>query len=259
MKYNLDVIREEKVYISDDYSIFRYKEENREIKVNAKLSASIEESGQIYPILIDNKFYVIDGQHRLEICKNLNIPVEFIIREVDVDTSLIIDINVSQKSWDTIDYIKSYASSGKESYKTILIKSNIYSFLNTTTIIEALKYASPTVAVKDIKSGEYLINSKDLKKAEFLFAYLQSKITENKIDKKLFSNTYFIRAVIILSKLDLFKWTRLSKILATAKKETIKDLKATSALKTLYMLYNKKLNSENQLVLKAVDLKKILK
>lgn len=255
-KKDLDISRTITVYITSDYGLLRTIKENRVVIENKKLKDSIIDKGQISPILVDDKYFIIDGQHRKSICEELNIPVEFIIdgRAAKIDT--IVDMNVTQKSWNILDYIRSYANSGNNEYIKLLkyIKDN--NWLGVTTIIELLKYTNKTGVTKDIKDGTFKIDLVDGKKADFLLAYL--KIKKADVEVKLLRNTYFIRACVSLSLLDKFKWTRMSTILKNLTEKDIANLKTTAALKFLFILYNKNINDTSKLVLKNKDMTLLL-
>ncbi len=74
-KINSDVMK------SSDYEKFSILEQNRVVNdkhVN-ELVVSIQNSGQLTPIIINEKFEIIDGQHRFDACRILKIPVMYLI------------------------------------------------------------------------------------------------------------------------------------------------------------------------------------
>jgi hypothetical protein len=58
---------------------------------------------------------VIDGQHRLEAARNLNLPVFYQINEEATHYDIAL-LNSNMKRWANIDYVNYYASLGKQSY-----------------------------------------------------------------------------------------------------------------------------------------------
>ena len=85
-----------------DYSVFKLIEHNRQVKVDNRLIESIKRKGQLMPIIVNSRFEVIDGQHRLQVLKMLNKPVDYIIR--DLTHQDLIHINAHQKAWSPTDY-----------------------------------------------------------------------------------------------------------------------------------------------------------
>ena len=67
------------VYETKDYDAFVYRKDNRTIEENKKLKEEISKLGIISPILVNEKLEVIDGQNRIDLAKQLNKPVPFII------------------------------------------------------------------------------------------------------------------------------------------------------------------------------------
>lgn len=99
-----------------DYSIFGQVSGNREInEANIRgIMASINKKNltQIRPILVDENMRVVDGQHRLEACKRLGLPVYYQVM-TDLVSEDVILLN-NQKRWTTDDYINFFASKGIE-------------------------------------------------------------------------------------------------------------------------------------------------
>ena len=61
---------------TNNYDIFKNMLGNRELKDKnyKKLMRSINEKQLIIPILVNEKFEIIDGQHRFSACKSLGKP-----------------------------------------------------------------------------------------------------------------------------------------------------------------------------------------
>ncbi|MEQ9286955.1 MAG: ParB N-terminal domain-containing protein [Cyclobacteriaceae bacterium] len=71
------------VFETNDYSSFKKIKGNRGIDpqhVN-RLEHSFKKKHLKTPILLNEKMEIVDGQHRVEAAKNLNLPVYYIIKE----------------------------------------------------------------------------------------------------------------------------------------------------------------------------------
>ena len=104
-----------------DYSIFKYLKDNREINrshVN-RLIESIQEENllQINPILVNKEMEIIDGQHRLEACKLLEIPVHY--KVVDDVSHKALCLLQTSNTWKIGDYLKFHAAT-KDSYVKVI-------------------------------------------------------------------------------------------------------------------------------------------
>lgn len=113
-----------------DYSKFKIVNSNRRITERhvTMLMKSIKENGYFKskPITVNLNHEVSDGQHRLEACKRLGIPVLYEVDNVDVNKSMIV-LNNSQNNWRLGEFINHYAALGSKCYidlRDFLIKEN---------------------------------------------------------------------------------------------------------------------------------------
>tara|TARA_R110000823_G_C15811961_1_gene488341 strand:+ start:68 stop:925 length:858 start_codon:yes stop_codon:yes gene_type:complete len=104
-----------------DYGQFKYVSGNRilnESNINA-IANQIRQHGQQQPIIINERYEIIDGQHRLEACKKLKIGVEYIKRKgATIDD--VISTNIVGKKWCLEDYVNRFATEGKQDYIDLL-------------------------------------------------------------------------------------------------------------------------------------------
>lgn len=102
-----------KVYETTDYEKFSFVIGNRAVKTKgmkwSNLLDSIKAHGQLEPALVNEKFEVINGQHRLMCCKELEIPFRYTIGKFNASGELIGEANRSNK-WGMREYINFYAN-----------------------------------------------------------------------------------------------------------------------------------------------------
>lgn len=102
-----------------EYSKFKFSESNRSIDFNnlRKLKNSIESRNLMHlrPILVNENFEIMDGQHRFLACKELDVEIYY---QIQKDSSIVdmLLLNVNQKVWGGEDYLKYYSSQGNEEY-----------------------------------------------------------------------------------------------------------------------------------------------
>lgn len=132
-------ISEKKIYTTNDYDMFVFTDWNRDVS-NARVVMMVESITKVgwlpQPILVNEKFEVIDGQSRVMALKQLGMPVEFCIEEGIGRTECQM-LNLFQKNWTTMNYINSYASDGNENYvwlRNMLVKYKVL----TASVIEGL-------------------------------------------------------------------------------------------------------------------------
>lgn len=128
MKNFLDLVKEyatEKtitVYETDNFDIFSLNEYNREIS-KTKVAKFMEQDLKdvIYPV--NDKGEILDGQHRIMACKELNKKIRFTIIN-DADEDYIHDINTVGTVWTAKDFVDHYSNRGLRDY--ILLKTYFY-------------------------------------------------------------------------------------------------------------------------------------
>jgi len=107
------------VYKTNDYNLFKNIKENRQISENLNLKSEIEKHGILVPVIVNEKYEIVDGQHRVYYAKALGLPVPFIVQK-GYGKEEIISINNSSKKWMLIDFINRYAQEGLSDYKKMM-------------------------------------------------------------------------------------------------------------------------------------------
>ena len=105
-----------------NYSQFRFANYNRIVDPKHVQQLVNEVKGGhplLSPVIVNEKFEIIDGQHRLEALKRLKEPVEYIVRP-GAAKSDVVSINNSQVRWRPITWIESYANAGNKNYQFFL-------------------------------------------------------------------------------------------------------------------------------------------
>lgn len=182
---------ESKIYKTFEYEKFKYIEGNR--PVNKHLVKALIHSFkhefllEKVPILVNDLFQVIDGQHRLEACKILKYPVFYRI-EKDFDLDKIRAINTASAKWSLADYLESYVTLNVDSYilfkkvsdSTGLTVSNLLKLhagrdLTYTTTLNPKKEVG-TNDVKSFKLGMFRFSEVDALKLSITAKHYESFI-----------------------------------------------------------------------------------
>lgn len=105
------------IQVTSDYSIFKFLPGNRPVNLAhvKKLEVSLEQGQLISPILVNDIMQIIDGQHRFTACKNLGLPVYYIVGQgygiKEVQT-----LNTNTKDWKGPEYLNFYCELGIDPY-----------------------------------------------------------------------------------------------------------------------------------------------
>ena len=110
-------IAEGKCYKSTNYDAFKLYPSNRKVsdKKRGELKAAMEKRQLVSIILVNEKLFVIDGQHRLAACKELGKPFYFVVKkgltEADIPA-----YNTTTKNWVFQDYFDAFVEGGLDEY-----------------------------------------------------------------------------------------------------------------------------------------------
>ena len=169
------------MYVTDEYELFTRLKGNRAVtnKRIAIIKASIEQVGYISnPIIVNEKYEIIDGQGRFEVLRMLNMPIEYrIINGIGIEECRA--MNLKPTSWTLQDFIESYAEFGDkdERYAAyVLLKKMheeygfgyqlLYSIVNNRTI-------SGRGPQQDIRDGSFKITNEEYVHACDICEYLK--------------------------------------------------------------------------------------
>ena len=200
---------QDQIYTSENYEEFVFFKGNRTIRSNKvnRMLDSIKTYGLINPIVVDQYKQVIDGQHRLECCKTLEVPVRYSVFNVEKHKllSLVRDINSVQNNWNALDIAEAYTlhSKNADHYKKYL---SIYSLgVSHSTVIEICMYLSignseARTSTFDFKNGNLVIPDNVEEQASGLIMLLKN----SSIDKEIWNRQSFLRALLKLKREESF-------------------------------------------------------
>ena len=185
------------IYKTNNLTRFKQLVNNRELKQRvSRVKASIEKHGWIpQPIICNEKFEVIDGQARLQACKELESEITYaVIPGMDIDDCRI--LNSINSNWDYLDYIKSYAMDGNQNYRYIEAicskMKNEWGHIFIKVLGQIIQVSNTTDCVK---SGEAKLTVNQYNEACVHIAYLTPIIKTAKVYKvcneKMASALYF--------------------------------------------------------------------
>jgi len=150
------------IFITRDYSLFKKLKGNRNLnKLNLKkITRSIEKVHIPIPIVVNENYEIIDGQHRLEVCKNLGYPVYYIMIEgMTLDDVKL--LNTNSQGWKLGDYLDSFCEEDNHTYLEVKSFVDEYGF----SIVDSLTMLSNTKSNRGeqqekFKLGVYNIKNK---------------------------------------------------------------------------------------------------
>ena len=134
------------VHTTKDYSLFKTLNGNRDVNQLhlTRLKESMKKNHLTTIIMVNEKFEIIDGQHRFLVSQELKLPINYIIsknyglKEVQV-------LNANMKNWQIVDYVNGYCDLGYKDYITYREFVADYGFQSQVAIL--------------LLSGEYMSGS----------------------------------------------------------------------------------------------------
>jgi len=127
------------VHTTQDHSLFRPLNGNRQVNQlhASRIKKSMEDSVLVSPIIVNENYEIIDGQHRFQALQELGKPVHYIVnkgyglRETQI-------LNVNHKNWNTEAFLASYCDLGYDDYLRFRDFHDGYEFSITASLAIAL-------------------------------------------------------------------------------------------------------------------------
>lgn len=145
------------VLMTTNYSLFRIMADNRNLNLLhvKRLEESMKVKHLVCPIIVNRNHEIIDGQHRFEACKNLGLPIYYLVVPSYGITEVQI-LNTNQKNWIKLDYLHSYCAAGRKPYlefKKFMEDFPELSFQACERILTGLHHGSKFGQVNGIKAS----------------------------------------------------------------------------------------------------------
>lgn len=120
------------IFWTDEYDAFKFYDLNRDIDnnyVSNKIKKSLLEQGWLpqFPMVVDEDFNIMDGQHRFLAAKELKIKIPVKIAQGFTDEQMIA-INNATKRWSDKDFIAYKAKKGDVAARKLVTLCNRYNF-----------------------------------------------------------------------------------------------------------------------------------
>lgn len=185
------------IYQTTDYNRFKIMNGNRNINKQhlERIKLNILKKYVMSPILVNERFEIVDGQHRFTALKELKMPVfYYVIPGLTIDECQL--LNSYSSNWTSMDYIKSFSRIGNKNYQLIMKFIEAYPFIqNAYTIIYLLqgkKSNSNGSLLSSIKTGEFELSMNDYNAA----CAIADKMKEFSRITKEYTHTLFQRAIM---------------------------------------------------------------
>ena len=150
------------VYRTKNYEQFKTIASNRELVQSHldQLKASIKAKGQYTPIIVKRNGEVLEGQHRLQVCKELGMAVLYIVRDLDI--SDISELNSKARNWKNSDYLRHWAKRGYAPYMRLLEIAEEHKDLNVEVSNLIIIFGNDGAkSLENFKNGKFALQYHD--------------------------------------------------------------------------------------------------
>lgn len=129
-------MNEIQVHTTKDYSLFKTLNGNRDVNHIhlSRLKDSMNKKHLTTIIMVNEKFEIIDGQHRFLISQELNLPINYIISK-NYGLNEVQILNANMKNWQTVDYVNGYCDLGFKDYIIYRDFVNKYDFQGQVAVL----------------------------------------------------------------------------------------------------------------------------
>lgn len=175
-----------KIYVTYDYDMFKFIKTNRTLnpRNRAKILRSCKKQQLVRPINVsvhDGYLYIVDGQHRLSVWKELGQPIYFIVTSnISVAEFEMKEMNLSGVLWNKATFLESYIKAGKRPYivfKELMARTG-FSIDLMLSIFNHFQMAVLEDLHEDFREGELTLDAIDEIEA-FIYFYQNFITYEN--------------------------------------------------------------------------------
>lgn len=147
------------------------------------------------PVLVNTDMFVIDGQHRLQACKEMGLPVYYTVVP-NVTLLQIASINSAQTRWKTDDFFNCFIETGNKDYGVLQLFKDKYN-LSTNVAVQLLMNGGINEGgsgSESFKEGKFRVIHQD--KAEKLMRAVTHY--QDVVPEHFLKNRSFIKAIQVL-------------------------------------------------------------
>lgn len=227
------------IFETQDYAKFKALKGNRAVRPERTdgIIASIKKIGlRPAPIIVNENYEVIDGQGRLSACKELGLPVLYVI-DRGAGVTECIAMNQKMRNWTLYDFIDSFAQQGRRDYVRLLEISKEAPELSKIDTALCLSDVASRNIDKSLREGTYRLMETDETVGCLMF--IREAVGYLKNIKASQDNTkYYLPVLVGLYKFTLIDEARMLESLK-ANSNTMKPAYTfDSALTELQSVYN---------------------
>lgn len=230
------------IKISTHYGQFKCLRGNRNVLDNRvnKIINSINSVGLIpCPIVVNERFEVIDGQGRLEAVKRLGLPVYYMVID-GLGIEHCVAMNINQTNWTVLDYVYSYSDQGNDDY--IRLAKILEKHKNLGFRVVSCAVCDSIISTDTVKNGRMKCPAARTEIANELLSWIEENVVpiKEKVGGRFDTLCY---AVLFCLEHTTADWQRLARVLKDNAYDFMPPANTVAAMKEIERIYNAYLKS----------------
>ncbi len=217
-----------------DYKKFSLHEKNRRLNYNkiVKLGEAMKKKNllPIFPIVVNLKMEILDGQHRFEAAKRAKATISYIISDQKYDIENVADSNNFQSHWLLSDFVNYFAKENKPDYISLQVLAKKYN-IGVATIANL---SGNRNVFQDIKTGNFIFP--DLNEMKDLLSH--AKTIGLEFAFPFWNSRPFLRALRHIIKVHDYNKMRMGQKIQANRKLLVKCHEADAYIRVLEEIYN---------------------
>jgi len=226
-----------------DYELFDIMNTNREInwkKVNDIVNNFDDKISKATPIIVNDKYEIIDGQHRYHVCEQLGKPIYF-MKFNGLDVTHSIEMNKRKSDWIAMDFIQSFAKRGYREYQYLLNFMESRKLTIKATLL--LSHRNGGEMYEAIRNGNYSNDKKHIGETNY------RKIKQFKPYFQHWENAYFISAFVRINRKENYDHNYMIEKMEFCRDLLYRTHTIEHYTEMLVNIYNRKLRTKNRIKL----------
>jgi hypothetical protein len=221
------------VYESKDYGMFKAMKGNRSLNQGNlnNIENSVKIIQYIIPIIVNEFFQIIDGQHRFWVFRKLKLPIYY-IKIKGLRLKDCITLNSFQRIWTPENFLESYCKQDFPEYLKFRDFKEEYKFMSMKTCQIILSgHTNESVMRNDFKNGTFKIKN-------FERSYLTCSLIKDFSNYEPFKLAYFQLALVDVIENKDYNHKKMLIKAKIQKRRLTRELTKIDYLKSLTEIYN---------------------
>lgn len=166
---SLGIKQKGEYFETKNYSLFKFLTGNREVKQPhvVRLKFSMSQSHLLTIVVVNERFEIIDGQHRYIAMKDLGLPISFIIKD-GYGLKEVMRLNTNSATWTRNEFLQSYCEEGLAPYLEVKRFKDKYPLFAMGSALTILTNSTAAMKGRTVNVNKKRIQTKDFEEGKLV-------------------------------------------------------------------------------------------